>query len=75
MRVRFNRKCTYPQVSEAASRVYEAGEVYDLEPNHARRWIRRGAAEEVPEEPKPVAVAPPAKPEPKKIDKPEPKGK
>lgn len=77
MRVKFNRKCEYPQVEASQSRIYEAGSVHELDDNHARRWIRRGFAEEVAKEPDPplepkAAAKPEPKPEPKKS---EPKGK
>lgn len=71
MRVRFLRDCHYPQNNAADSRTYKAGETYDLDRDHALRWIRRRAAEEVADEPKPKVVrgrtaeamvpAPPAK--------------
>lgn len=56
---------SYPQNDPANSREYKADEVYDLESDHARRWLRRGVAVEVVEAKKTKAEAmvpaPPAK--------------
>lgn len=44
---------------------YVVGHVYDLRPDQAERWKRRGCAVDVPLEPAPVVVAKPvAAPEP-----------
>lgn len=39
----------------AGSGMFEAGKVYDLPLTSAKRWIRRGVAEEVPAEVRPRA--------------------
>jgi hypothetical protein len=68
--VKFLTDAKYPQNDPEQSREYKAGEVHDLDRNHAERWIRRGVAVEVPaEERKPhrgkategLVPAPPAK--------------
>jgi hypothetical protein len=53
MKIKFLRDCKYPQNDPSQSRDYKAGEVYDLPRDHALRWIRRQAAIEFVEEPKP----------------------
>jgi hypothetical protein len=56
MKIKFLKTCKYDQNDKANSRLYEEGKVYDLAPDHARRWIRRQAAVEVvPELPAPKA--------------------
>jgi hypothetical protein len=47
MKVKFLRDESYKQNDPEQSRQYKAGETYDLEDDHANRWIRRGSAVEV----------------------------
>jgi len=66
--VKFTKDVSYPQNDPKRSREYKAGETYDLDRDHAERWIRRNVAVEVVEEKKPAKAkaealvpAPPAK--------------
>lgn len=53
MRIKFLKDAFYPQVDKygkpdpVRTKAYKAGEIYDLPADHANRWIRRNAAEEV----------------------------
>lgn len=49
MKIKFLQDAKYPQNDPLQSREYKAGEVHDVPPDHARRWIRRNAAVEVDE--------------------------
>jgi hypothetical protein len=52
MKIKFLKDCKYEQNDAKNSREYKAGEVYDVDQDHARRWIRRQCAVEfVPEPP------------------------
>lgn len=74
MRVKFNRTVRYEQNDPAACKTYLEGETYDLEREHAHRWIRRGVAEEVADEPSSAVVAEPAS-EATEDESPKPKGR
>ncbi len=54
MLVKFLRNAEYPQIDPktgkpcaSRSKSYKAGEVYELTDDHAKRWLRRNAAEVV----------------------------
>jgi hypothetical protein len=66
MRIRFTRREVYETEGPGKGPVYEAGEVHDLRPDLAERWLRRDAAVLAPDEPAPppAAEAPPAPPAP-----------
>jgi hypothetical protein len=57
MKVKFLRDESYKQNDPEQSKEYKAGETYDLDHDHAQRWLRRGSA---------VEVKPEAKHEPKR---------
>jgi hypothetical protein len=59
MRVRFTENRT---TKATPSETFEAGQVYDLAPASAARWIARGVAVAVPDEPAPVAAPPVVEP-------------
>ena len=56
MKIKFNKNSSYKQNDESQSREYVAGEVYDVTDDHGQRWIRRGVAVEVRDEPKQAKV-------------------
>lgn len=62
MRIKFLRRTVYDTNGPGLGPVYEAGEVYDVRPDEADRWFRRGAAVEAPPPPQPPP--PEAPPEP-----------
>ena len=60
-KIKFLRDAHYPQADPAQSKEYKSGEVYDLEDDHANRWLRRGFAVEVKPEAKAEAKAAPTR--------------
>lgn len=57
MRVKFKEDVTYVQNKKEDCREYKSGQVYDLAQDHANRWLKRGKAEAVADEPQPVRRA------------------
>lgn len=52
MKIKFLRNESYKQNDPEQSKEYKVGETYDLEDDHAQRWLRRGSAVEVKAESK-----------------------
>jgi len=69
MRVKFLVDSSYPQNDPARSRDYRAGQEYELDDDHARRWIRRQKAVEVPVRKVEAKAAKETGPVPPKSDK------